>query len=151
VIGDRRLTVRAVRRAQEILLLLEEDAATIPPGAFASLGLTRREGEVLGWVAKGKTNPEVGSILGLSPPYGATSTRSSLQKARCRDPHRRCRARVRGVATRTPSPRISVYLTSVGPSLPTRRLISVVSVSSEMGFGRMATIRSLAAISGEMT
>jgi DNA-binding CsgD family transcriptional regulator len=69
VIGDRRLTVPAVRRAQEILLLLEEDAATIPPGAFAfaSLGLTRREGEVLGWVAKGKTNPEVGSILGLSP------------------------------------------------------------------------------------
>jgi DNA-binding CsgD family transcriptional regulator len=67
VIGDRRLTVPAVRRAQEILLLLEEDAATIPPGAFASLGLTRREGEVLGLVAKGKTNPEVGSILGLSP------------------------------------------------------------------------------------
>ena len=30
-------------------------------------GLTPREGEVLAWVAEGKTNPEIGAILGLSP------------------------------------------------------------------------------------
>jgi len=32
-----------------------------------SLGLSRREEEVLTWVAFGKTNGEVGRILGLSP------------------------------------------------------------------------------------
>ena len=66
-IGDRRVTVRAVRRGDEIVLLLEEDGVVIPPATFTSLGLSRREGEVLGWVARGKTNPEIASILGLSP------------------------------------------------------------------------------------
>ena len=32
-----------------------------------SLGLTPREAEVLLWVAQGKTNPEIGTILDLSP------------------------------------------------------------------------------------
>lgn len=31
------------------------------------LGLTRREGEVLRWVTDGKTNTEIGQILGMSP------------------------------------------------------------------------------------
>ena len=31
------------------------------------LGLTEREAEVLGWVAEGKTNPEIGFILSISP------------------------------------------------------------------------------------
>lgn len=38
-----------------------------PPGRLASLGLTRRELEVLAWVALGKTNSEVASILRRSP------------------------------------------------------------------------------------
>jgi len=33
---------------------------------FRSLGLTRREGEVLHWVSQGKTNDEIGIILGIS-------------------------------------------------------------------------------------
>lgn len=32
-----------------------------------SVGLSRREAEVLFWVAQGKTNPEVAMILGISP------------------------------------------------------------------------------------
>jgi DNA-binding CsgD family transcriptional regulator len=66
-VGDRRLTVRAVRCGEEIVLLLEEDGVAILPATFASLGLSRRESEVLGWVARGKTNPEIGSILAVSP------------------------------------------------------------------------------------
>jgi DNA-binding NarL/FixJ family response regulator len=33
------------------------------PGALGSLGLTRRETEVLIWIAQGKTNYEIGVIL----------------------------------------------------------------------------------------
>jgi DNA-binding CsgD family transcriptional regulator len=38
------------------------------PGArtLEALGLSRREAEVLAWVAEGKTNPEIAAILGLS-------------------------------------------------------------------------------------
>ena len=32
-----------------------------------TLGITRRQAEVLGWVAQGKTNEEIATILGLSP------------------------------------------------------------------------------------
>jgi DNA-binding CsgD family transcriptional regulator len=31
------------------------------------LGLTRRENEILEWVADGKTNPEIAAILGIAP------------------------------------------------------------------------------------
>ncbi|MGE3311721.1 MAG: response regulator [Limisphaerales bacterium] len=36
------------------------------PEPLIALGLSPREAEVLLWVAQGKTNPEVGSILGIS-------------------------------------------------------------------------------------
>jgi DNA-binding CsgD family transcriptional regulator len=32
-----------------------------------AFGLTRREREVLSWVIRGKTNPEIGKILNTSP------------------------------------------------------------------------------------
>lgn len=34
--------------------------------SFVALGLTRRETEVLQWVAAGKTNAEIGFLLGIS-------------------------------------------------------------------------------------
>lgn len=37
------------------------------PASFVALGLTRRETTVLVWVAAGKTNVEIGFILGISP------------------------------------------------------------------------------------
>jgi DNA-binding CsgD family transcriptional regulator len=33
----------------------------------SELGLTTREGEVLAWLSKGKTNRDIAQILGLSP------------------------------------------------------------------------------------
>ncbi len=56
------------RRRHELLLLLEEKP--VEADAAASLEqyqLTPRETDVLSWVAKGKTNRDIGEILGMSP------------------------------------------------------------------------------------
>ena len=48
------------------LITLEEVVLNAPAPALEALGLTRREAEVMSWVAQGKTNREVGLILGSS-------------------------------------------------------------------------------------
>ncbi len=63
----RTLTIRVVQNVAQRLLLLDETRTEFPMVALASLGLSGRETEVLGWVAQGKTNPEIGVILGISP------------------------------------------------------------------------------------
>jgi DNA-binding CsgD family transcriptional regulator len=52
----------------EFLLRLAKDTGHAMPASFSSeLGLTTREGEVLSWLSKGKTNRDIAQILGLSP------------------------------------------------------------------------------------
>jgi DNA-binding CsgD family transcriptional regulator len=52
----------------EFLLRLAKDTSAILPAEFSiELGLTTREGEVLSWLSKGKTNRDIAQILGLSP------------------------------------------------------------------------------------
>ncbi|PIT05053.1 LuxR family transcriptional regulator [Bradyrhizobium nitroreducens] len=52
----------------EFLLRLSRESGTALPAEFTSeLGLTTREGEVLAWLSKGKTNRDIAQILGLSP------------------------------------------------------------------------------------
>jgi DNA-binding response OmpR family regulator len=52
----------------EFLLRLAKDSSADTPAEFSSeLGLTTREGEVLSWLSKGKTNRDIAQILGLSP------------------------------------------------------------------------------------
>jgi DNA-binding NarL/FixJ family response regulator len=52
----------------EFLLRLAKDSGSETPAEFSSeLGLTTREGEVLFWLSKGKTNRDIAQILGLSP------------------------------------------------------------------------------------
>jgi DNA-binding NarL/FixJ family response regulator len=52
----------------EFLLRLAKDAGSAMPPEFSTeLGLTTREGEVLSWLSKGKTNRDIAQILGLSP------------------------------------------------------------------------------------
>lgn len=54
--------------ADEFLLRLAKDSGTSTPLEFSrDLGLTSREGEVLSWLSKGKTNRDIAQILGLSP------------------------------------------------------------------------------------
>jgi DNA-binding CsgD family transcriptional regulator len=52
----------------EFLLRLAKDTGAAVPSEFSrELGLTTREGEVLSWLSKGKSNRDIAQILGLSP------------------------------------------------------------------------------------
>jgi DNA-binding CsgD family transcriptional regulator len=48
------------------LVRLEKVALNAPAASLEALGITPREAEVLSWVAQGKTNREIGMILGSS-------------------------------------------------------------------------------------
>ena len=61
-----RLTVHLLSKPEQNFLVLEEHRWAIDPAALSSLPLTRRESEILAYVAVGKTNSEVGIILGIS-------------------------------------------------------------------------------------
>jgi len=61
------LVVRGCECASDLILMFKEKAAFFPLSALIRLGLTQRESEILSWVAQGKTNPEIGTILGISP------------------------------------------------------------------------------------
>jgi len=61
------LVVRLLEaRGQTLLVFEERRTAPVSWRDVAPLGLTRREAEVLSWVAEGKTNSEIAIILGLS-------------------------------------------------------------------------------------
>jgi DNA-binding CsgD family transcriptional regulator len=66
--NGRQLTVQFIpdHFRDEHLLLLNEKGRDASWAALAGYGLTPRESEVLAWVAKGKTNAEVGVILEMS-------------------------------------------------------------------------------------
>jgi DNA-binding CsgD family transcriptional regulator len=61
-----RLTVHLLSKPEQNFLVLEEHRWAIDPAALSSLPLTRRESEILAYVAAGKTNPEIGIILSIS-------------------------------------------------------------------------------------
>jgi DNA-binding CsgD family transcriptional regulator len=65
---DRCLVIRLIldQAKDEHLLVLDEELLAAPPASLEALGLTGREAEVLAWVAQGKTNREIGMILGAS-------------------------------------------------------------------------------------
>jgi DNA-binding CsgD family transcriptional regulator len=62
--GSRSIRVRLVRsrRIEAALFLIEDEAAPTP-----SELLSRREREVMDWLAEGKSNEEISIILGISP------------------------------------------------------------------------------------
>lgn len=68
--GNEQLRLQYMGRlgTNEFLLRLAKDSGADAPAEFSSeLGLTTREGEVLSWLSKGKTNRDIAQILGLSP------------------------------------------------------------------------------------
>jgi DNA-binding CsgD family transcriptional regulator len=67
--GPNKLTVQSVSPADasEHRLVLKETTEEVNATPLQSLGLTKREAEVLLWVSKGKRNAEIGIILGTTP------------------------------------------------------------------------------------
>jgi CheY-like chemotaxis protein/DNA-binding CsgD family transcriptional regulator len=68
--GGRKFSARLIpcQAEREFLLLLQEDAGEWNLNSLREgLGLTPREAEILMWIARGKTNRDVGLILGSSP------------------------------------------------------------------------------------
>lgn len=65
--GESTLLVRLRSKGRNIFLLPEESRAGYVAQDLALLGLSPRKTEILVWVAQGKTNPEIGMILGISP------------------------------------------------------------------------------------
>jgi DNA-binding CsgD family transcriptional regulator len=61
------LRIRLVRHGTHCLLLLKETRQHRSEASLAHLRLSPRETEILGWVVNGKTSPEIGLILGISP------------------------------------------------------------------------------------
>lgn len=59
------LQIRLLPQDMHYLLMLQDDKAAGPPD-LAHLCLSPRETEILRWVVQGKTNPEIGLILGIS-------------------------------------------------------------------------------------
>ncbi|MFD1702896.1 response regulator [Methylopila henanensis] len=68
--GRRTLAVAFVGRADrdETLLRITEESGSDQAAIFREkLGVTAREAEVLLWIARGKSNRDIGDILGMSP------------------------------------------------------------------------------------
>lgn len=61
-----KLTVRFIPGSDPVNFLLLEETSAVSPQPLKSLGLTRREAEVLFWVAQGKSSPDISIILGSS-------------------------------------------------------------------------------------
>jgi len=61
-----RLTVHLFSKPEQNFLMLEEHRWAIDPAALSGLPLTRRESEILAYVAVGKTNREIAIILDIS-------------------------------------------------------------------------------------
>lgn len=65
-LGGRQLVVRLVSMGDQSVLMLTQRHTEPRPEALSPLGLSRRETEVLAWVAEGKSNADIAVILGAS-------------------------------------------------------------------------------------
>jgi DNA-binding CsgD family transcriptional regulator len=65
--GERQLRIRLRLDGEGRVLLLEEQLQELSIESLLRLGLSQRQAEVLRWVAAGKTDDEIATILGLSP------------------------------------------------------------------------------------
>ncbi|MFA9219118.1 MAG: response regulator, partial [Sphingomonadaceae bacterium] len=69
-LGQKRLVFSAAEYSEDeqwMIVLREESDAALIENLMSTFRLTQRESEVLNWVIKGKTNRDIGDILGTSP------------------------------------------------------------------------------------
>lgn len=60
---DKRLVIRLISQSGANVILMEEERTLPDTSAIGMLGLTAREAEVLTWIARGKTNNDIATIL----------------------------------------------------------------------------------------
>ena len=77
--------------------MLANESGGKPPGAATKGLLSLREIQVLQWVKNGKTNEEIGQILGISPPTVKNHMQKILRKLNVSN---RAQAVGKGVALR---------------------------------------------------
>src|SRR5262245_45165899 len=65
--GGGEIEIRLLPHPDGQLLVVRERTRHVPPHALEPLGLTRRQAEVLAWLAQGKTNADIAAILSISP------------------------------------------------------------------------------------
>ena len=75
--ADEALEIRWKRVDDDDLLLMESHPRTLPLAPLQALGLTPREAEAVYWITEGKTNAEIGIILGMS----ARTAQKHLERA----------------------------------------------------------------------
>jgi DNA-binding CsgD family transcriptional regulator len=76
-----RLILRRKRQDENrLLLFLSEENSAAAAERLARFSLTPREREVLRWIAEGKSNGEIGTILGVSPATAKTHVERILAK-----------------------------------------------------------------------
>lgn len=77
------LEIDLIPHAGGIVMRLEEKKTPASFGVLLKLGLTKREAEVLMWVAQGKQNSEVGLILNISTATTRKHVEHILEKLHC--------------------------------------------------------------------
>jgi CheY-like chemotaxis protein/DNA-binding CsgD family transcriptional regulator len=88
--GARQLVLSLQERTSDedwLMVMREVSDTAIVEAMMAAFKLTLREAEVLYWVVKGKTNRDIGDILGSSPATVKKTPRARLREARRRDTH----------------------------------------------------------------
>ena len=63
---DGRLLIRLIRRDGQYVLFLDLQSDHLDTTQFEQWRLTKRQAEILGWIAQGKSNVEIGLIVGTS-------------------------------------------------------------------------------------
>ena len=61
-----RLVIRLLWDGEQTLLVVKEHRTRLSPASFSSLGVSPREAEVLLWLTQGRSNHDIGVILGMS-------------------------------------------------------------------------------------
>ena len=78
---DRRVVIRLFLDAGRAVLILTEEFSDLDPSLLTPFGLSGRETEVLAWVARGKTDAEIATIVGARPRTVSASTSSGSTRS----------------------------------------------------------------------
>jgi DNA-binding CsgD family transcriptional regulator len=80
--AGRRLVARLARQSafHYVTIVIHEEATALDPALLVPLGVSKREAEILAWLAAGKSNAEIASIVGVSPLTAKTHVLNILRK-----------------------------------------------------------------------